>query len=250
MGIGKNSGWGNTLVNKIQELWEELKSVFAGRGVKLLDALLPVVVFLAANSRLGIPLALGLSIGTSILFFLFRIIKRDSLSYAFGGVGAALLAGVFAFISDSAVGFFLPGLISSSQTPLGGDNQPSHPQLASSLVLASSCQARIQRGDSLLGGGIRCSFGFGILAVSTGGSSIPGIDTHCPGVAIYDLAVDYQLPLRIVAPGQTGRAKCGRIPNWRRRALGRTKTGILSLHFNNSNDRARDFLGIPLDDLP
>jgi hypothetical protein len=103
-------------VNKIQELWEELKSVFAGRGVKLLDALLPVVVFLAANSRLGIPLALGLSIGTSILFFLFRIIKRDSLSYAFGGVGAALLAGVFAFISDSAVGFFLPGLISSGLT--------------------------------------------------------------------------------------------------------------------------------------
>lgn len=103
-------------MNKIQELWEELKSVFAGRGVKLLDALLPVVVFLAANSRLGIPLALGLSIGTSILFFLFRIIKRDSLSYAFGGVGAALLAGVFAFISDSAVGFFLPGLISSGLT--------------------------------------------------------------------------------------------------------------------------------------
>lgn len=105
-------------MNKVQELWEELKSVFAGRGVKLLDAVLPVVVFLVTNPRLGIPLALGLSIGTSILFFLFRIFKRDNISYAIGGVGAAILAGVFAFISDSAVGFFLPGLISSGLTVL------------------------------------------------------------------------------------------------------------------------------------
>lgn len=105
-------------MNKAQELFDELKSVFAGRGVKLLDALVPVVVFLAANPRLGIPLALGISIGTAILFFLFRLFKKDNLYYALGGLGAVLLAGLFAFLSDSAVGFFLPGLISSGLTVL------------------------------------------------------------------------------------------------------------------------------------
>ena len=105
-------------MDKVQELIEELKSVFAGRGVKLLDALVPVVVFLAANPRLGVPLALGISIGTAILFFLFRLFKKDNLYYALGGLGAALIAGFFAFLSGSAVGFFLPGLISSGLTVL------------------------------------------------------------------------------------------------------------------------------------
>ena len=105
-------------MTKIQELWEELKSVFAGRGVKLLDTLLPVVVFLAANPRWGIPFALGLSIGTSVVFFLVRLIKKDNLYYALAGLGAVLLAGLFAFLSDSAAGFFLPGLISSGLTVL------------------------------------------------------------------------------------------------------------------------------------
>ncbi len=101
---------------KVQELWEELKSVFSGRGVKLLDAILPVVIFLAANPRLGIPIALGLSIGTAALFTVFRLIKKDNLGYALGGLGAVLLAAAFALISNSAVGFFLPGLITSGLT--------------------------------------------------------------------------------------------------------------------------------------
>mgnify|MGYP001046563284 CR=1 FL=1 len=103
-------------MNKGQELWEELKSVFSGRGVKLLDTLLPVVVFLIANPALGLSLGLGLSIGTSVVFFLVRIFQKENIYYALGGLGAVLLAGLFALISDSALGFFLPGLISSGLT--------------------------------------------------------------------------------------------------------------------------------------
>jgi hypothetical protein len=105
-------------VNKFQELGEELKSVFGGQGVKLLDAALPVVIFLAINPRFGIPLALALSGGASVVFFLVRLVQKDNLYYALGGLGAVLIAGVFAFISNSAVGFFLPGLISSALTVL------------------------------------------------------------------------------------------------------------------------------------
>jgi hypothetical protein len=105
-------------VNKVQELWAELKAVFAGRGVKLLDAILPVIVFLAASSRLGLLFALFLSVGTAFIFFLYRLVTRDNLYYALGGLGAGLVAAAFSFISDSAVGFFIPGLISSGLTVL------------------------------------------------------------------------------------------------------------------------------------
>jgi hypothetical protein len=105
-------------VNRLQELGEELKSVFAGRGVKLLDAALPVLIFLAINPRFGIPLALALSAAASGLFFLIRLWQKDNLYYALGGLGAVLIAGVFAYLSDSAVGFFLPGLVTSGLTVL------------------------------------------------------------------------------------------------------------------------------------
>jgi len=105
-------------VSKVQELWEELKSVFSGRGVKLADALIPVLAFLVVNSQLAIQWALGLAVGSAALFFLYRLIIKDNIYYALGGLGAVLLAAAFAWVSDSAVGFFLPGLISSGLTVL------------------------------------------------------------------------------------------------------------------------------------
>lgn len=105
-------------MNKTQELWDELRSVFGGRGVKILDALLPVVVFLAVNPRLDLAWALILSFATSAVFALIRILKKESIYYALGGLGGALLAAIFAFLNDSAAAFFLPGLISSGLTVL------------------------------------------------------------------------------------------------------------------------------------
>ena len=114
--IGKDFGWGNTPVNKGQELWQELKSVFGGTGIRLFDSLLPVLVFLIANPALGLPLALGISIASSAIFFVIRLYQKENIYYVLAGLGAVLLAGLFAFITDSAVGFFLPGLISSGLT--------------------------------------------------------------------------------------------------------------------------------------
>lgn len=101
---------------KLLELWEELRSVFAGRGSNLLDALLPVVIFLAANPRFGLITALVLSIGAAVFFSALRVIKKDNLYYALGGAAAVLLAAVFALVNDSAAAFFLPGLITSAVT--------------------------------------------------------------------------------------------------------------------------------------
>ncbi len=105
-------------MNRIKELQDELKTVFAGRGVKLLDVILPLLVFLGFNPWVGLIPALLASIGTAVLFFVVRIIKKDNLFYALSGLLAVLLAAGFALLSDSGVGFFLPGLISGAFTVL------------------------------------------------------------------------------------------------------------------------------------
>jgi hypothetical protein len=116
METGKNSGWENGPVNRIKEVQEELKTVFAARGVKILDVLVPLLIFLGANPIFGLNPALGASLGAAVLIFLIRVIQKDKLFYALGGLLAVLLAAGFALLSNSDVGFFLPGLFSGALT--------------------------------------------------------------------------------------------------------------------------------------
>jgi len=105
-------------MSRIKELQDELKTVFAGRGVKILDVVVPLLIFLAINPIFGLNIALGASIGIAVIFFLVRIFKKENLYYALGGLLAVLLAAGFALLSDSDVGFFIPGLISGAVTVL------------------------------------------------------------------------------------------------------------------------------------
>ena len=103
-------------MDKISELQAELKTVFAGRGAKLLDVVLPLLVFLGINPFFDLIPALSASIGAAVLFFLLRIFKKENLFYALGGLGAVLLAAGFALLSGSEEGFFIPGLVSGGLT--------------------------------------------------------------------------------------------------------------------------------------
>jgi hypothetical protein len=103
-------------MNRIKELQEELKSVLSGRGKKLLDSILPLLIFLIANSLFGVNVALGAALVVTGLFAIVRILKKESLVYALGGLGGVLLAGIFVKLSGSDTGFFLPGLISGAIT--------------------------------------------------------------------------------------------------------------------------------------
>ena len=103
-------------MDKIKELGSELKTVFAGRGVKILDVIVPLLIFLVSRPSLGLIPALGASIGSAVFFFVVRIYQKDNLYYALGGLGAVLLAAGFALLSGSDVGFFIPGLISGGLT--------------------------------------------------------------------------------------------------------------------------------------
>ena len=105
-------------MNRIKELGDELKTVFAGRGAKFLDVIFPLLIFLGVNPIFGLRSALLAAIGTAVVFFLVRIFKKDNLYYALSGLLAVLLAAGFALLSDSDVGFFLPGIISGAFTVL------------------------------------------------------------------------------------------------------------------------------------
>lgn len=103
-------------MGKLQELGEELRGVLSGRGARLLDSFLPPVVFLLVNSLSNVNLALWAALGVSGVFAAYRIIRKENLTYALGGLGGTLLAAVFVKLSGSGTGFFLPGFISGAVT--------------------------------------------------------------------------------------------------------------------------------------
>ena len=114
--IGRSSGWAIEQMSKLRELFDELKMVFSGRGSRLLDSILPLLVFLVVNALLGLNYALWGAFGTAGLFAMIRIFRRESLVYTLAGLGGVLLSMVLVQISGSGTGFFLPGLISGAVT--------------------------------------------------------------------------------------------------------------------------------------
>ena len=105
-------------MGKFHELREELKSVFSGRGLRILDSLLPLIFFLIAIPQLGLNSALWGAIIVASLFMVYRISQRESLVYSIGGISGVLLASIFVSLSGSERGFFVPGLISGAGTAL------------------------------------------------------------------------------------------------------------------------------------
>jgi hypothetical protein len=103
-------------MSKLKELQEEFKLVFSGRGLRLLDSFLPLLVFLIANPLVGLNAALWSALVVAALFAIYRIFRKESLVYSLGGLGGVLLAAVFVNLSGSESGFFLPGLISGGIT--------------------------------------------------------------------------------------------------------------------------------------
>lgn len=102
---------------KTQEILEELRMVLTGKN-KILDAVLPPLVFVLVNAWQGLFPALAGAMAVAGVFAAVRLIKRQQLSYALGGLGAVLLASLFAFVLNRAQGFFLPGILSGGLTVL------------------------------------------------------------------------------------------------------------------------------------
>jgi hypothetical protein len=103
-------------MNKLNELKEELRTVFAGRGNDLLDSLLPLVVFLVLNALIGFRSALLGAFIIAVSFLVHRAVKRERLLSILAGFGGVLIAAGFVTLSGSEAAFFLPGFVSGSIT--------------------------------------------------------------------------------------------------------------------------------------
>lgn len=99
------------MTNRRTEILEELKSVVSG---KTLDALIPPLIFVVSNSFLGLRPAVTLAIGTALLLSLIRLIRRQPLKYALGGLGGVALASAFALFAGRAENYFIPKILGSA----------------------------------------------------------------------------------------------------------------------------------------
>jgi len=99
--------------NKFTELVDEFRSVLGGR---LIDAILPPLLFLIANAIWGLNIAMWTALGLSIILGIRRIARGESLTYGLLGALSVLLAIGLVTLLGRAESFFLPGLISGGLT--------------------------------------------------------------------------------------------------------------------------------------
>lgn len=98
------------MASKSKEILEELKMVGSG---KTLDAILPPLLFVVINSLFSLDTALLAALGLAILLGITRLVRRQPWQYALGGLLGVAVASGFAYLTRSAVSYFIPALASS-----------------------------------------------------------------------------------------------------------------------------------------
>jgi hypothetical protein len=116
--IGNNSGWESKRMEKLNELWDELKLVFSGRGAGIFDALIPLLAYIIGSRFMALNTAVIVSLAAAGGLILLRILRKEPLTYAAGGAATTLLAALLSYIGGTEGGFYLPGLISGGLTVL------------------------------------------------------------------------------------------------------------------------------------
>jgi hypothetical protein len=100
---------------KVRELTEEFRTVVAGRS-NITDSIVPPLVFVVINALSGLQVAVAGSFAFALLIALVRLSKRQSVSYALGGVGGVILAAMVAQLLGRAEGYFLPSIVTGGGT--------------------------------------------------------------------------------------------------------------------------------------
>ncbi len=103
-------------MNKLRELIEEFRAVFRGR--KVLDSLLPPLLFLLLNAWLGLGWAAAGALLMAATFALWRLARHQPPGYALGGLGGVALAILLALLLGRAEGYFLLGILGNGGTLL------------------------------------------------------------------------------------------------------------------------------------
>ncbi len=81
---------------------------------KTVDALLPPLVFVLVNSAVGLEAAAVSAVIFALLIGFLRLLRRQTLSYAFGGLALVIIAAALAFLTRDATNFFIPAITGSA----------------------------------------------------------------------------------------------------------------------------------------
>jgi hypothetical protein len=99
--------------SKFTELLDEFRAVL---GAKLVDALLPLLLFMIANTLWGLQVAMWSALASSILLGIRRLHRKESLIYSLLGAFSVLLAIALVLLLGRSESFFLPGMLNSGVT--------------------------------------------------------------------------------------------------------------------------------------
>ena len=77
----------------------------------MVDATLPTVAFILANSAAGLRVGIWAALGTAVLIFVVRLTRRESVQQAFSGLFAVAVAVAIAANTGEARDFFVLGIV-------------------------------------------------------------------------------------------------------------------------------------------
>lgn len=93
----------------------EIRQLVSGR-VGIADGVLPPLLFVSVNALWGVAPAAAAGMGAAVAITLFRLARRRPVRFAVAGLAGTAIAVFIAIRTDSAEGYFLPGIISGALT--------------------------------------------------------------------------------------------------------------------------------------
>lgn len=94
----------------LKDIKDELKQFLSGKTV---DALIPPIIYVLVNNLTGLKVAVISALTIAVVLGLVRLLKKESILYALGGILGVVFASGFALISDNAANYFLPKILGS-----------------------------------------------------------------------------------------------------------------------------------------
>jgi hypothetical protein len=86
---------------------------------RVVDAIIPPIVFVAAYGLVGLVPAAVAAVAASLVLLTVRLIRRENLTGAFGGILGTGIAVGFALLSGRAENYFLPRTITNAAFAVG-----------------------------------------------------------------------------------------------------------------------------------
>jgi len=93
------------------EILDELKNIFLSRSF---DALLPPLIYAAANNIFGLNIAVFTAAAAAVMLWILRVKKKQNWKYSAGGLAIVISASALAYLTENASNYFIPAIVSSS----------------------------------------------------------------------------------------------------------------------------------------